>query len=310
MVPTCFAYDFSIRIISKKMIAIWLFFVWSVAQSLLPGNWWCRSYQKLVMSQDLHIGSQEIMPWMKKHSGTMTMRYPGFTSLLLDVYPPVYMASWVLTHTHMGSTLLNLQSALNLNEDHPHHHPQWLLTFSVLLMKPPEKSLSVAVASRPLHCSRRGIRNPSESLRVAQTWNPNRSAVDLLVGVGWCWDVFEIIWGSNTGFQLSTHFAQVLRCVHLVGLSDRKCRQIHPLRPLGMQGLQKKLEMKTIKRSSPGISVGTFRHFSKDPEASRGETFKGSSFRAMQKLPWCSVSFNPQGFTHWVPGKFYPGSTF
>ena len=141
----------------------------SVAQSLLPGNWWCRSYQKLVMSQDLHIGSQEIMPWMKKHSGTMTMRYPGFTSLLLDVYPPVYMASWVLTYTHMGSTLLNLQSALNLNEDHPHHHPQWLLTFSVLLMKPPEKSLSVAVASRPLHCSRRGIRNPSESLRVAQT---------------------------------------------------------------------------------------------------------------------------------------------
>ena len=99
MVPTCFAHDFSIRIISRKMIAISLFFVRSVAQSLLPGNWWCRSYQKLVMSQDLHIGLQEIMPWMKKHSGTMTMRYPGFTSLLSDVYPPVYMASWVLTYT-------------------------------------------------------------------------------------------------------------------------------------------------------------------------------------------------------------------
>ena len=82
-------------------------------------------------------------------------------------------------------------------------------------MKPSEESLSVAVASRPLHCSRRGIRNPSESPRVAQTWNPNRSVVDLAL-VGW-WDVSEIIWGSSTsGFQLSTHFAQLLRCANSV----------------------------------------------------------------------------------------------
>ena len=168
MVPTCFAHDFSIRIISRKMIAISLFFVRSVAQSLLPGNWWCRSYQKLVMSQDLHIGLQEIMPWMKKHSGTMTMRYPGFTSLLLDVYSPCLYGimgfdlyripiweapSWTFK---VHWTLMRTIRIITLSGS---------MTFSVLLMKPPEKSLSVAVASRPLHCSRRGIgihRNPSE----------------------------------------------------------------------------------------------------------------------------------------------------
>ena len=167
MVPTCFAHDFSIRIISRKMIAISLFFVRSVAQSLLPGNWWCRSYQKLVMSQDLHIGLQEIMPWMKNTQvpwpwGILALPPCYWTFIPLFIW---HHGFWPIPYTHMGSTLLNLQSALNLNEDHPHHHPQRLLTFSVLLMKPPEKSLSVAVASRPLHCSRRGIgihRNPSE----------------------------------------------------------------------------------------------------------------------------------------------------